>query len=396
MESNKNNILTEGNEELDLNVSDEIVVKDEYGNFKVLIGGKLQEYSQEKEVLESKKSAPPEKLFTTPGLTNKEILSDQLMPPTPVPWKKQEGAAFYFHPEDEEEVRNLNKDKELGEQINVEPFAEEIILQSGLVFASEVLGKKVKNIIIARLKHVREQAETRDALTRPSTEGGVELSEADANVLLLLISQKLEQLESGKVPVAVESELDKLIKQADDVYDFSQVKPSESTKSSSEEFAENLQSLQPELIKKPIYSEPPLKPSALPQQPKLKRPIALSSRPKVSDVTQVERVRGPIEELKYMNLAELHRIGTNALDNIGRIKDKIDALEEESFNKKVEGIKGWRQSPLYNLYLDIGRQSMEQGKSVSQVIMEREQLDQETLTLPEFEKVSDLNQELRY
>jgi hypothetical protein len=39
---------------------------------------------------------------------------------------------------------------------------------------------------------------------------------------------------------------------------------------------------------------------------------------------------------------------------------------------------------------------MEQGKTVNQVIMEREQLDKETLTLPEFEKISDLNQELRY
>jgi hypothetical protein len=380
------------NEELNLDVSDEIVVKDEFGNFKVLISGQLQDYKEETVV---KKSLPAEKLFTKQGLVNKEVLADQLMPPTPVPWKKQEGAAFYFHPEDEEEVSKL-ANKETGEQINLEPLVEEVLKQSGLLFASEGIRQKVKNIITARLKHVREQGETRGALVRIPTEGGAGLSEADANVLLLLVSQKLEQIESGQVAPATENELDKLIKQADDVYDFDSRPTGDVAKSSSESFADNLVAAKPEFTKIPTYIEPPTASKPDTTQSKFKRSPILSSRPKLSDVTQVERVRGPIEELKYINLSELHRIGTSALDNIARIKDKIDALEEESFNKKVEGIKAWRHSPLYNLYLDIGRQSMEQGKSVSQVIMERDQLDKETLTLPEFEKVSDLNQELRY
>ncbi len=380
-------------EKLDLDVSDEIVVKDEQGNFRVLIGGRLEDLPAGFEVVEKKPTAPSSELFTQEGLVSEEESAEQLMPPPPTIWQKQAGAAFYFHPDDEEEVNQIAADKGLEAKIDLDPAVDEIITLSGVRLASENSTKKVKNILLARLKHVREQAETRDALTRSMAEGGAGLSESEADVLMSLVTEKIEQIEAGKYSPPASSELDNLIKQADDVYKFN-----EADQGPHDRLADTLAQVKPEFTHQPQWQEPEIKqaPSEIINPPRPKRPIPTDVRPRVSDVRPIERVRGPIEELKYMNLAELHRIGTSALDNISHIKDKIDALEEESFNKKVEGIKAWRQSPLYNMYLDIGRQSMEQGKSISQVIREREQLGEDILSVQEFEKISDLNQELRY
>lgn len=378
-------------DELDLDVSDEIVVKDEKGNYRVLIGGRLEDLPAGFTVAEKGAVESSADLFTEEGLVSKEKFAEQLMPPLPAIWQKQSGAAFYFHPEDEEDVNKIVSEKGLDDQIDLSPAAEEIVTLSGVRFASENNRNKVKNIILSRLKHVREQAETRDVLTRAMTEGGTGLSDSEADILMSLVVEKMQQIESGKYTPPTRSELDNLIRQSDDTYQFDQ-----SPAGLHDTFAENLAQIKPEFTKTPHFKEPEIKSEPDVAPPRTKRPVSTDIKTRVSDVRPMERVRGPIEELRYMNLAELHRIGTNALDNISRIKDKIDALEEESFNKKVEGIKAWRQSPLYNLYLDIGRQSMEQGKSISQVIMERQQLDSETLSMQEFEKISDLNQELRF
>lgn len=392
-------IIHSDNDHLDLSVSDEIVVRDKDGNFKVMIGGKLHEFDGiAPSAALAKKTAPPEELFTKPGLVPEEPVSEQLMPPPPALWQKQEGAAFYFHPEDEAEVEAIAKDKGVGGPVDISTSVQKIIKQSGITFPDAERQAQLAKVITARLKHMREQAETRDTLTRPVPEGGLGLSPADANVLMALIGETLSQLESAE-SVEPQSELDKLVRQADDIYEFSDSVPTPAaTSDHGDLLAADLVKERPEFTRAPSFSEPPRPPVETPSAPPVRpRPQPVEpGRRKISDVTSVGRARGPIDELKFLNLTELRRIGTNPLDNISRIKDKIESLEEESFNKKVEGIKAWRQSPLYNMYVEIGRQSMEEGKSISQVIAQRQQRGDDTLSQSEFERITDLNQELRF
>jgi len=381
---------------LELDVSDEIVVKDERGNYRVLIGGKLEDLPSDFTVVEKKSAEPPAKLFTEEGLVSQEQTTEQLMPPPPAIWQKQTGAAFYFHPEDEAEVNKIVSEKGLEQQIDLSPAVEEIITTSGVVFASANNRQKVKNILLARLKHLREQGETREALLRSMAEGGAGLTENETEKLIDLLIKKMAQIEAGEYLSPQSTELDELIRQSDETYKFpvGDVLP----KNVNDILAETLAQTKPEFTHQPEWTEPEPKIADEPAPPvkPQRQSIYTDTRTRVSDVRPVGRVRSPVEELRHINLVDIHRLGTSPIENIGRIKDKIEILEEESFNKKVEGIKAWRQSPLYNMYLDIGRQSMEQGKSISQIIMERGQLDQETLTIQEFEKISDLNQELRY
>jgi len=128
----------------------------------------------------------------------------------------------------------------------------------------------------------------------------------------------------------------------------------------------------------------------------LRRKISQSDKPRLEDVKIRRKLLGPIDELRYLTIDELRRWGGNPADRVAKIKQKIDALEDESFAKKVEGIKAWRSSPLYQLYLQIGRDSMEQGKPVKDIIAARQSQGQETLTWEEFTLISDLNQQLRF
>jgi len=161
----------------------------------------------------------------------------------------------------------------------------------------------------------------------------------------------------------------------------------------------------PEPITKPVLS--PLPPSPPKPEPKpvfkpestfspIIRPQQVQpTKPLVEEIKVNPRVYGPIEELKTLTLVDWRRWGS-AKDAVLKIEDKINLLAEESLVKKSEGIKAWKGSEINNLYLDIGAESIDQGKSVTEIIFQRQQKKVPTLTEEEFNSVVELNQKLRF
>lgn len=422
MTDNPNNLDEQTEKDkLDFDVSDEIVVKDKDGSYKVLIGGQLKKFDGEKitdteipkQRIETKQPVLEEKLFDEEGLVPKEPVEDRLAPPAPAPWHKDSGAAFYFNTEDEEEVQKIATAKSISAAVDLGIYVEAVILESGLQLNDEAVKNKLKNVVLARLKHVREKPDTKSVLVRRVAEGGLGFSEGDADKLILLMEEKLKIIEAENKSKQPETELDKLIKQSEDIYDFSKKDEEEAEDLDKkvdyhEELADQLEEEKPELTKAPeisqLIEQPTIKPKedldikkdTIGSSGVIRKTVSDSPRPKMEDVRQVSHLRSPIDELRYLGISELRRAGTNSLDNIKMIKEKVDALGEESFIKKVEGIKAWRQSPLYKLYVDIGRESMETGKSISRVIDIKTSAGTETLSLLEFEKITDLNKEMKY
>ncbi len=422
MTDNPNNLDEQTEKDkLDFDVSDEIVVKDKDGSYKVLIGGQLKKFDGEKitdteipkQRIETKQPVLEEKLFDEEGLIPKEPVEDRLAPPAPAPWHKDSGAAFYFNTEDEEEVQKIATAKSISAAVDLGIYVEAVILESGLQLNDEAVKNKLKNVVLARLKHVREKPDTKSVLVRRVAEGGLGFSEGDADKLILLMEEKLKIIEAENKSKQPETELDKLIKQSEDIYDFSKKDEEEAEDLDKkvdyhEELADQLEEEKPELTKAPeisqLIEQPTIKPKedldikkdTIGSSGVIRKTVSDSPRPKMEDVRQVSHLRSPIDELRYLGISELRRAGTNSLDNIKMIKEKVDALGEESFIKKVEGIKAWRQSPLYKLYVDIGRESMETGKSISRVIDIKTSAGTETLSLLEFEKITDLNKEMKY
>ncbi|EKD76543.1 MAG: hypothetical protein ACD_43C00068G0006, partial [uncultured bacterium] len=130
--------------------------------------------------------------------------------------------------------------------------------------------------------------------------------------------------------------------------------------------------------------------------PKLRR-SRLAKKPMVDDVRlQPSMLMGPIDELRAMDLLEYRRLSSNPVQAANRIKDKIDLLAEESVTKQAEGIQAFKESPVNKLYLDLGNQSIATGQAVNDLITSLLQRGTPTLTIEEFNAITDLNKQIRY
>lgn len=78
------------------------------------------------------------------------------------------------------------------ENSNVSDFVSALIKETGISLASEDLYRRLKNIILTYQKGVRNKMDTKNSLTKEVQFGGLNLSEADAENILLAIKSKGE------------------------------------------------------------------------------------------------------------------------------------------------------------------------------------------------------------
>ena len=97
-----------------------------------------------------------------------------------------------------------------------------------------------------------------------------------------------------------------------------------------------------------------------------------------------------------MDLVNFRRLSADSAAAAAKIKEKISILEDDSYSQRLSGIKAWRQSPISNLYLTIGRESISQKKPINVIIERRKAANQACLTDQEFKIIMDLNKELRF
>ena len=122
----------------------------------------------------------------------------------------------------------------------------------------------------------------------------------------------------------------------------------------------------------------------------------LISRPSMVDVRSRPPVVGPIDELRLFSIVDFRRLDPDPKRAAARLKEKIRLLEDESYDKMVEGVHAWRVSPLYYLYLTIGHDGLAKDKHLKEVLQERQAKGGETLTEEEFEAIVALNKSLRF
>ena len=128
-----------------------------------------------------------------------------------------------------------------------------------------------------------------------------------------------------------------------------------------------------------------------------KRSQALSSgKIPIEEVKRFNKLVGPVEELRQLSLKVFRRLGTTASQTTEKILRRVDSLSDGSLQKKLGIIQAWQGSPVYNLYVKLGRMSLEEGLSVETIINRETNTGQETLTAEEFAAISDLNKKLRF
>ena len=119
-------------------------------------------------------------------------------------------------------------------------------------------------------------------------------------------------------------------------------------------------------------------------------------KPTLTDVKAPPKVLGPLEELKSMTIIDLRRLAPTSTEQLAKVQQKIDVIGETSLTRRLEAIKAWQASEVYQLYLKLGRQSMGQGKTIGSLVQQAISLGEPTLTDEEFNSIVDFNTKLRF
>jgi len=356
------------------------------------------------------------------------------------------GASFFFSPEDEEEIRELTKKIDGGAKValtdeQIEEKLNKIIASAQINFGSQELLDRFRSILKTYLRGIRDRIEIKQTLKKTFADGGLGFDNDSVDEVLKITDSvaggekvSLRLPEDGSAGKEAEDKTAVLrnIGVRDVDYSFSSLAALEEKKKKepikldvSHEIAppppaiaEKRPEKETEKTAEPSRTETkiPVNPVgiipksnavALPAQ-EFKRPVAKASlrtptllqsagKKKMEDVKYVPpKVMNPIDELRYMDLVNFRRLSPEAGKQVAKIKEKINLLEEENYSRRLEGIKGWRQSLINKLYLSIGQQSISESKPVDVIIEERKNAGQDYLTLEEFKAIMDLNKELRF
>ena len=169
--------------------------------------------------------------------------------------------------------------------------------------------------------------------------------------------------------------------------------------------------VEPEKGLKPTAKKEGLKPKKedkIEALPKVSRPgmtdkqqmTDVVTKPKPEPIPQAPAIRheltGPVQELESLTLDNFRRFGDSVEEMAGKVLEKINLLEKDSFTKKAQGIEAWRRSQVYKIYLELGQESMVQGKEVAVLIGDYKAQNKPALTVEEFSAISDLNKKLRF
>jgi len=369
--------------------SDEILFRDEKGNIKVLKGGEVLDYEKKDESRPEiqVKDEPKKEEKPKPGLPeeNKDVsLTSSL--PSEEPVKK----SLQFQAVSEPQGKPLDVEKEVNS----------IIKESKLELLDEDQLRRFKNIIRSRLKGARDQVQTKQILISPSSVGGLGLTSETADRILAIIIKEAEGLDgrlrdevSNKQFSDLQTEVESILKKPEEFKDKEISQPPKLVFKAEDQKISETQ--KPEKKIEPVSKAPIEKPN---EKPPIDRPIINtdSSKPKIEDVKFQPKLTGPIEEIRTMSLVDFRRLGSTPEQITDKIMEKIDLLEEESFTKRLEAIKAWKESEVNNIYLELGEESMEEKKPIAEVIKDRQQLNKPTLSTEEVEAIMELNKKLRY
>lgn len=143
---------------------------------------------------------------------------------------------------------------------------------------------------------------------------------------------------------------------------------------------------------------PTLEPSAKlspAQIPKSSWAVLPGGKIKMDDIKRVKTM-GPVDELTYMNLADFHRLSDDPKEIFEKISQKLSILENIDYGKMLEGVKAWRKNSINKLYLNIFAQAGNEGKSVEQIIKERQSAGKEYLSLEEIKHLIKFNKKISF
>ncbi len=125
-------------------------------------------------------------------------------------------------------------------------------------------------------------------------------------------------------------------------------------------------------------------------------PVHKESGGKVTDVSYVKKLVGPVEELGTMTVSEFRRLSSDPKEAGRKILDKLMLLQATAYEQRIAGVAGWRKSPVNRLYLDMARESLTAGRSFAEIATDRRNEGKESLSPAEVQAIVELNKKMKF
>lgn len=316
---------------------------------------------------------------------------------------------------EEKDAMEIQKVKEIRKDIlqptisSLDEVVEKICFQLPTIIADPKLSDRCKEIISTRVHDVRNMNETREILARPVEKGGLGVSGQELDKLVQTIEADVQDYFLRKQKEVKKEQQEKLKEKQEQIKKQEQMKQKEQQLLTKRYIA-----MTGKIPTEPITpAAPPLARATaamsvqnhMTQQasridaqkvrqviektlPLQQKPIVHVQKPLVQDVQFIRRLAGPTEELGSLDLERFRRLSKEPAQAAQRIKDMLDLLENQGYEKRVQGMKAFRSSPVYRQYTNIIQQALLSGKAVDTVLqdMKRE----------EYNALMKLNEEIRF
>lgn len=320
-----------------------------------------------------------------------------------------------------------------SEVAQLDAVIEAAVVETGGALADDDMRRRYRTLLSLYFRDLRDLLETKSKFTMPVQSGGMGMSDAEADAAMEKLREKNTQYHAAVTGKATEDKAKYVAERAEIVMNAQE-------KSDQADQGKREQSFSGLLERSGIAADSATPAPAPPQAPAMKEPkvvpvvgldakgqpmppvqvvaqqaapapsvvpaptpkpaeapaaASIAAAPGMADVKYTPKLTGPVEELRALLLKDFRRLSRDPREATLKLKDKIDLLEEQSFDIKTQGIKAWQDSEVNKLYLDILRKSLE-GKPVNDVIAEREAKGELTLNKAEFDAVMELNRKLRF
>lgn len=113
-------------------------------------------------------------------------------------------------------------------------------------------------------------------------------------------------------------------------------------------------------------------------------------------VTAGPKLMGLTGELSELSLTEFRRMAKTPDEAVQKILQKVETLGQESFERRVEGVRAFQGSPLQGSYMALVAESFRTGKPVAALADEKRAKGENTLSPQEISAILSLNSKLHF
>lgn len=270
-----------------------------------------------------------------------------------------------------------------------EDLARRALTESGITLSDATLQSRLTMTMIAYVKQIRNDLETRTLLMREKDKGGLAMTMSEATRLLSFLKTGGKESPQAQKPIT----------------------PPPSTNPPAGGVVTGQVPVPKPVVPlpsapKPITSplpttakpspQPVVTPKPVAPRVEVQRPLAVKDvKPVVQDITFTPTLVGPVEELR-MRIADWRRMAPTIADRGKKIEDKLQLLQEQGYTERMKGVAAWYESEVVRTYQEIGMESLTLGKPVAALITEREAAQRPGISFEEFQYVAELNERLRF